>query len=131
MNSLWDIKPTPNDIRGVQQSLEDRPRIQTQILINSKVPNFYDKMVSMKLSGDGTKIGKRLHVVIFTFTLLEEEQYCSSVGNHVLVILKQPGSYDCLKSTSVDIITDVKRLTDITVDGIKICNIFLVGIGNF
>ena len=107
LNSLWDIKPTPNDTHGVQQSLEDRLRIRMQILISNsdKGAKFMtDITVNVKLSGDGTKIGKRLHVVIFTFTLLEEEQYCSSVGNHTSVIFKQPESYDCLKSALADII---------------------------
>lgn len=31
-----------------------------------------DKKVRVKLTGDGTNIGKRLHVVNFGFTLLEE-----------------------------------------------------------
>ena len=39
--------------------------------------------------------------------------------NHILAIFKQPESYDCLKSALADIITDVKRLTDIIVDEIK------------
>lgn len=31
-----------------------------------------NRTVNVKLSGDGTNIGKRLHVVNFTFTLLKE-----------------------------------------------------------
>ena len=30
------------------------------------------KAVRIKLSGDGTKIGKRLHVINFTLTVLDE-----------------------------------------------------------
>ena len=74
LNSLWDIKPTPHDTHGVQQSIEDRLRVRMQTLIKSSDKDakfIIDKTVSVKLSGDGTKIGKTLHVVIFTFTLLE------------------------------------------------------------
>ena len=43
----------------------------------------------VKLSGDGTNIGKRLHVVNFTFTMLDEgEKAYSAEGNHVLAIVK-------------------------------------------
>ena len=83
--------------------------------------------MNVKLSGDGTRIGKRLHVVLFTFTLLEEEQYCSTLGNHILAIFKQPESYESLKSALADIIADVKRLTEIVVDGVKFRIMYYLG----
>ena len=78
-----------------------------------------NKHVSVKLSGDGTKIGKRLHIVIFTYTLLEEEQFCSSTGNHIPAVFKQPESYQYIKSALVDITSDVEQLHEITVSGLK------------
>ena len=39
LNSLWDVKPTPNDTHGVQQSLEDHLRVRMQILLQTKMPN--------------------------------------------------------------------------------------------
>ena len=38
----------------------------------SDVKFVNDKKVCVKLTGDGTNIGKKLHVVNFGFTLLEE-----------------------------------------------------------
>ena len=123
LNSLWDIKPTPNDTHGVQQSLEDRLCIRMQILISNsdKGAKFMtDKTERETVWGwdkDWQEIAcGYLHLL------------CSSVGNHILAIFKQPESYDCLKSALADIITYVKRLTDIIVD--VSCNIFWVGIGN-
>ena len=69
--------------------------------------------MNVKLSGDGTRIGKRLHVVLFTFKLLEEEQYCSTLGNHILAIFKQPKSYESLS------IMDAKQLTEIVLNRVK------------
>ena len=41
----------------------------------------------VKLTGDGTNIGKHLHVVNFAFTILEEEDKAySAAGNHCIVI---------------------------------------------
>ena len=60
--------------------------------------------MQVKLSGDGTKTGKRLHVVAFIFTLLEEDQVGSAAGNYILAAFKQPESYDSLKLALVDII---------------------------
>ena len=47
--------------------------------------------------GDETNISKCLHVVGFTFTLLDENQACSSEGNHILAVFKEPELYDSLK----------------------------------
>jgi len=48
----------------------------------------------VKLTGNGTRIGKRLHVVNFGFTLLEEEIAYSAAGNHCMAIIKEPEKYD-------------------------------------
>lgn len=130
LNSRWNIRPTPNDTHGVQQSLKDRLQIRLEHLLKAadKTAKFIvEKWVNVKLSGDGTRIGKRLHVVIFTFTLLEEEQFCSSIGNHILAIFKQPESYQCLKSALTDIISDVEQLHEITVGGLKFQITFYLG----
>ena len=77
-----------------------------------------DKFVHVKLSGDGMKIGKRLHVIAFTFTLLDEDQATSAAGNHILAIFKQPESYKYLKLALADIIDEVEHLKEIEVEGV-------------
>ena len=119
LNTLWKINPTPNNTQGVQQSLKNRLEIRIRSLIQisaSTAPFLQNKVVQVKLSGDGTKIGKQLHVVEFTFTLLEEDQAGSAAGNHILAVFKQPGLYGCLKLALADIITEVKELKEIQVD---------------
>ena len=39
LNSIWDIRPTPNGTVGFQQSLEDRLRIRVQHLLKSLEPD--------------------------------------------------------------------------------------------
>ena len=73
-NELWNIKPTPHGV-GVQQSLKERLYVHLEHLlkVSPHDADFIKKQqVRVKLSGDGANIGKRLHVVMFTFTLLEE-----------------------------------------------------------
>lgn len=112
---------TPNGVCGVQQSLEDRLRVRIAHLHQKAPPDAVfrrTKTVSVKLSGDGTNIGKSLHVINFTFTLLEEGRLAySSEGNHALVIFKEPEKYESLKDAPEDICDEVKRLEEITVDG--------------
>jgi len=51
----------------------------------------------VKLSGDGTCIGKRLHVNNFAFTVFDEGSIAhSSEGNHTLAIVKVPKKYEDL-----------------------------------
>ena len=72
----------------------------------------------VKLSGDGTRIGKRLNVVNFTFTLIDEgyKAYACE-GNHILAIFKDEEDYNSLKSALADIIREVENLGSIDVNG--------------
>ena len=73
--------------------------------------------VRVKLSGDGTNIGKRLHVVNFGFTLLDEGcKAWSCEGNHCLAIIKQPEKYEAMKNALGDVIDQVERLKFVTVN---------------
>ena len=67
--------------------------LQLRILTSS---NLTFQQIRLKLSGDGTKIGKQLHVVVFTFTILDEDQTGSARGNQ-LYSNNQNHNNDCLK----------------------------------
>lgn len=131
LNQLWKIQPTPNNTQGVQQSLKDRLELRIKHLVTTttdpNVPFMREKTVRVKLSGDGTKIGKRLHVIVFTFTLLDENQATSAAGNHILAVFKQPESYDYLKLALVDIIREVEHLREIKVDGVTFKIMYYLG----
>lgn len=123
LNKQWNIKPTPNGISGVQQSLQDRLRVKIARLHQISKPDETFRMtrkVNVKLSGDGTNIGKRLHVVNFTFTLLEEGAHAYSYeGNHTLAIFKEAEKYEQLRMALEDVRKEVEQLDTIIVDGIS------------
>ena len=57
--------------------------------------------IRIKLSGDGTNIGKRLTVINFTFTLLNEKEVAmGEKGNYVLAVVKTTETYDNLREPS-------------------------------
>lgn len=86
------------------------------------------KVLHIKLSGDGTNIGKRLHTINFTFTLLEEGSLSHSCrGNHILAILKEPEIYESLKNGLSDIQTEVKDLETIEQNGIQFKIVYYLG----
>ena len=121
MNNQWNIHPTPEDTHGVQQRLEDRLRIRIGHLLTTGTGAaiLRKKEVTVKLSGDGTHIGKRLHVLNFTFTVLEEgSRACSCEGNHILALLKEPENYDSLMKRLADLRNEVAHLKAIDVNGI-------------
>ena len=82
----------------------------------------------MKLSGDGTFVGKRLHVVNFTFTILDEGRRAhSSDGNYCLAIFRQKESYDEMKTALSDIRQEVENLSSIQVNDITFDIVYFLG----
>ena len=130
LNSLWKISPTP-DGSGVQQSLEDRLRDRLTSLVRTTPDDSQfkkDKRVRIKLSGDGTYIDKRLHVVNFTFTILDEgKRAFSGEGNYCLAIIREEESYEGMKTALADICEEVERLHSIEVDEQKFDLVFYLG----
>lgn len=115
LNRLWNVYPTPHGTVGVQQSLEKRLLIRAKHLQQVSPPGAefcQTKKVRVKLSGDGTNIGKRLHVINFTFTLLDEGSVAYGYeGNHTLAVLKEPENYKSLAKGLEDIRLEVERLS--------------------
>ena len=110
LNKLWNIRLTPTGTVGVQQKLEERLRfclqnlvgvfVHVQLLcvdnsiclfqIKQSPPDakfMVEKKIRVKLTGDGTNIGKRLHVVNFGFTLLDEGDKAYSAAGMLLLLL--------------------------------------------
>ena len=100
LNQLWNISPTPNGVVGVQQALEDRLRVRISTVLQTPQPDApfrIQQKVLVKLLGDGTWVEKRLPLVNFTFTLLEEGSAAHShEGNRALVIFKTDENYEGL-----------------------------------
>ena len=122
-NSMWNIRPTPNGTCGVQQSLKERLLVRLKHLVQIMPPDASFKVaqtVKVKLAGDGTRIGKHLHVIDFTFAVLDEGSKAYTYeGNHVLATFKEPENYESLRNSLQDIIAEVERLTAIELDSTK------------
>ena len=119
LNSLWEIKPCPEGY-GMQQSLESRLAVRVRHLLQAKKLNAGDKL-KVKLSGDGTSVCRKLNLVNFTFTLLNEDDIAmSSRGNHTIAILNVPEKYEKLAIALRDIVAEVKALTSIRTGHLKL-----------
>lgn len=117
VNSKWSLKPTPGDTEGIQisfvESLEENIRqLKANQVINDK------DTTKVKLSGDGTNIGKRLTLENVTYTILNENNVAmSEKGNYVLAIIKMKEDYENLRIALQDLRDEMKNLKEITVDG--------------
>ena len=126
LNNKWSIKPCPANL-GVQQS---RVFTRIQSLINSrKIDPSSENVISLKLTGDGTNLGRNIHIVNFAFTLLQEGALVQSPsGNHTIAILKCRESYSELFTGLSDIREEVCNLSTIVVDGHEFTvNLYLGG----
>ena len=115
LNSQWDIKPCPNN-NGIQQSLASRLKERVKYLLKEK-RIFAGDVLRLKLSGDGTKICRKLNMINITFTLLNEGKLAMSPrGNHTIAIINGTENYEALKTAMSDVITEVKELKSVTVN---------------
>ena len=81
------MKETPCG-QGVQVFFIDPPRKKLRVLVASD-PESSQKPIQLKFSGDGTWVGKRLHVLNMMCTILDEgRQAMGERGNYYLDILK-------------------------------------------
>jgi len=107
LNSQYDIKEAPGNTIGVQQSLKSRLNLCLKNIIDNTKPEDAPSCFRIKLTGDGTEIGRGYSVVNIAFTILEEgPKACLAQGNHGIVIFKVSESdYDALCEAIQDIIT--------------------------
>ena len=116
LNTKWKLKTTPGEAEGVQTSFCDSLKEQIARLEN-KGELKDDTTVKIKLSGDGTCIGKRLKVVNFTYTILnEKENAMSEKGNYLLAIVKTKETYDNLRQSLSDLKTEMAQLKEVKVN---------------
>ena len=121
LNEQWKVDATPGDKKGVQQSLLSRLTECVKVLVRTANEDSrfrQTKMVRVKLTGDGTYLGSKIHVVTFGFTVLDEGDVAKSASSyHLLYLLKEDESYDSLALGLKDVINEVSMISR---DGIKI-----------
>ena len=119
LNQNWKVKPTPGEVDGVQISFKESIVKQIRRLKSNGVIQD-GETIKVKVSGDGTNIGKRINVVNITFTILNEKQLAmSEKGNYILAIIKEAESYDTLSTSISDLVAEMQPLKEISVDDVK------------
>lgn len=115
LNSKWVIMPCPGG-DGVQQSLQERLTKRVKHLLQEQKVNNGDKL-QVKLCGDGTKVCRKLNLINFAFTLLNEGAIAKSPrGNHTVAIVNGTEDYGRLKISLSDVVSEVERLATVAVN---------------
>ena len=116
LNSKWNIFPTPGDTEGVQMRLADSLKEQIEKLLDKGV--ILSDKIQIKVSGDGTRVGKWLHLLNVTYTIIDEgDSAMSDKGNYVIAIIKTKDDYEGIRVSLQDLRTEMKELTSVNVKG--------------
>ena len=113
LNESFNIKPIGRGIEGFQQSFKE---VLEQVLLAHTSVTEITPIIRIKLSGDGTWLGSKLHVINFTFTLPDFPNAKAASGNFLLAIFKAPESYESLKVALEDIISEAKNMNTISIN---------------
>ncbi|XP_046573163.1 uncharacterized protein LOC124281178 [Haliotis rubra] len=123
------IRDTPNDTVGVQQSLRDRlTNCVSNIVASGKGQAILSKQsVNVKLTGDGTELGRRKKVINFGFTILDEDLCTSVRGNYLLAMFTGNETYDNIRKALEDIVTEAKALNTLNIGGTLVHVTYFLG----
>ena len=104
----------------IQQSLKQRLTVRLENLVK-KFPNIKDEpYVVVKITGDGTKVSRSMHILVIAFTILDGSENSNSPnGNHVIAMLNAQESYEHLSVAMKDIAEEVNLIKSIDIDGHK------------
>ena len=79
--------------------------------------------IKIKVSGDGTRAGKRLQLLNVTYTIINEEKIAmSEKGNYIVAVIKTKDDYEGIRESLSDLIVGMRNMKDINIDG-KVYNI--------
>ena len=123
------IRPTPGKVNGIQQSLTERLRKRIQYLVkNSTSFATTQRIIKVKITGDGTCISHSMHAVLIAFTIITAEANPNSPGgNHTIALFNCGEDYSDLAEGLGDICDELKHLKVITVDGVEYTVEFFFG----
>ncbi len=115
LNAQWHIAPTPGPTEGVQVKLEESLLEHVPRLISSGRMKEND-VLQLKISGDGTRVGKRLQLLNVTFTIINEGHTAATEkGNYVLAIIKAKDDYQTINESLSDLRKEMLNLKSIQV----------------
>ena len=117
LNDGIHVFNTP-DGSGVQISFKQSLMICVKPLESSQ-PDLEE--LHIKFTGDGTFVGKRLHIVNFGYTILNEKRKAmADRGNYSLAIVKIKEDYDSIREALSDLVAEMRLMDSVDFNGRQI-----------
>ena len=110
LNANWNLKSTPGKAEGIQISFRESVEEQIRSLQKNGVLH---KITTgkVKISGDGSNIGKRLQLENVTYTILTEKDVAmNEKGKCFLAMIKTTENYDNRKESLADLNNKMSNL---------------------
>ena len=130
LNKTYHIERTPGKYCGAQLDFTSTLTSHIRELLNSK-PELKDHAIDIKLSGDGARMSRTTNFMMFSFTLLQNnESVMSSKSNRTVAIVNGPEKYCTMKeslSTFFEEINALKEKGTLLVDDKEIKLNFFLG----
>ena len=118
IDSSSTIQPTPGPMLGVQQSLTPRLKLQLEYLVKMYPSIKEEPLIRVKITGNGTKVSRSMHILVIAFTILVGlENPTSPCGNHVIAMLNSQENYEHLSEAVKDIANEIELTKSITIEG--------------
>lgn len=127
LNENWDITCLPGDFKGAQQSFRETLSQRIKLLKRQNDPSVGGCKVRVKLAGDGTYIGRNLHVVGFGCQIVGDR--CPS-NVQILAVAQIKEQYDDVKAAFANLLDELENFSknsNITIDGVRFAVELYVG----
>ena len=77
------------------------------VKINPSLKN--ESSIKVKITGDGTKVSRSMHILVLAFTILDgNENPNSPTGNHVIAMFNTQEKYEYLSGAVKDISNEIQ-----------------------
>ena len=122
------IYPVQGKLEGVQQSL--KKCLENKIHHLQKInPAFCtDRVVHVKLTGDGTSVSRNIHLLVIAFVVIQDEVIANSPSDHcTIALINTTENYESLSECVEDIVSEMKSLDTLKVGNYTYATRFFLG----
>ena len=114
LNSMCTISTTPGEASGAQMSVR---HTINQLLITFEDYAEATSVVKLKFAADGAKMSRVSNFLVFSLTLLDNNQVFSSHGQHTIGIASARENYICISESFSDIFNDINDIMGTSIIG--------------
>ena len=115
------IYRTPGKAIGVQLSFKEKLEQRVKHLVKVDPAILQTCSLKVKITGDGTRVSRSMHVVVIRFSIIGTiERSNSPRGNHVLALVNTDENYDGLVEAMEDICRSIESTSFVDIEGSKI-----------